>query len=247
MKKTITTLTGAALLMGAASAHAVIPLVNVDAGIQYWGAKPDGTIQSGGDELDLQDDLGFSREYNLNWHLRVKHPVPLIPNFRIRYTDFDESATGTVNADFEGRTFSGDTRTTMDVSHFDYTIFYSVPLPLAEIDLGFNIKHFDGEVELREQTSGDSEQVSFNELLPMLHASARFDVPLAGVGVGAELNYVSYDGDSVSDLELYGTYRYNLAYVQAGYRDLRIDAEGSGDLEVDVDIAGPFVRLGVNF
>jgi len=37
----------------------------------------------------------------------------------------------------------------------------------------------------------------------MLHARGDVDLPLTGLGAGAEINYVSFDGDSARDIEAY--------------------------------------------
>jgi len=248
MKKTITALTGTALLSVAGMANAgIVPLVNVEVAGTYWSAKPSGHVESGG-RIDLEDDLNYGRDQYTGWHLRVAHPIPLIPNFRVRYTDFEESARGTVATTFEGQTYTGDVDSSLDLSHFDYTIFYTAPLPMVGLDLGFNVKHFDGEFSIEERGgTQNSDSVSINEWLPMLYGHARVDLPLTGLGAGVELSYISYSGDSVSDLEAYVSYSYNIVFVQGGYRDFRVDVEGSGDLEVDTDVGGPFIRLGARF
>ncbi|TVP53989.1 MAG: TIGR04219 family outer membrane beta-barrel protein, partial [Halomonadaceae bacterium] len=173
---------------------------------------------------------------------------PLIPNFRIRYTEYDETESGQANTTFQGQQFTGDVRTTLDLSHYDYTIFYTAPLPVVGLDLGFNVKHFTGEVVMQDRNNpGNRESVNLKEMIPMLYAHGRVDLPLTGLGAGAEISYISFDGDTVSDMELYLGYSYQLVYGQVGYRDFSVDIEGSGDLEVDADITGPFARIGVRF
>ena len=248
MKKTMTAMTGALLFAGAGTAHAVIPLFDVDASASYWNASPSGDVQSG-DTLDLEDDLDYSSEGHNVLALRVAHPVPLIPNFRIRHTDMDYSATGDVQVDnFEGNDYSGEVRSELDLSHFDYTLFYTPPIPFVTADLGFNFKHFDGSFDIEERNgSGNSDSISINEILPMLHAHGRVDLPLTGLGAGAEINYIAFDGDSIRDIEAYLSYSYNLFYAQGGYREFGVDVEASGDLQVDASMGGPFLRLGVSF
>jgi len=247
MKKTMTAMTGALLFAGAGTAHAVIPLVDVDANVGIWNASPSGDVQSGS-TFDLEDDLDYSSESNNVLSLRVTHPLPLVPNFRIRHTDLDMSGTGEVDGNFEGQSYQGEVRSELDLSHFDYTIFYTPPLPFVTADLGFNVKHFDGSFEIEErEDGGNRDSVSINTVLPMLHAHGRVDLPLTGLGAGAEINYIAFDGDSIRDIEAYLSYSYNLFYAQGGYREFGVDVEASGDLEVDTSMGGPFLRLGVSF
>ncbi len=246
MKKTMTAAIGAGLLAGAANAHAVLPLVDIDVSATLWNASPSGHVQSG-DRLDIDDDLDYSTERHNVLAARVAHPVPLIPNFRLRYNDFGYDGTGEVSAEFEGQSYQGEVDTDLDLTHLDYTIFYTAPLPFVTADLGFNFKHFVGSFDIEEQNQGSSDSIDFDAILPMLHAHGRVDLPLTGLGVGAELNWISFDGDSVRDLEAYVSYSYNITYVRAGYREFVVDAEGSGDLEVDADMSGAFLGVGVRF
>lgn len=250
MNKNITALTGAALLAVTGSANAdIIPLVDVHAALSSWNAGISGDVQSGGDSQDLEDDLGFDSYQQLGWQVGISHPVPLLPNARIRFTEFDETENGQATSTFQGVDFSNrDVRTTLDLSHFDYTLFYSAPLPVVGLDLGLNVKHFNGEVEIQDRNDeSQRERVNLNEFLPMVHGHASVDLPLTGLGAGAEVNYLSFDGDSISDVELYVRYSYDLIYAQAGYRDFRVDVEASDDLKIDSEINGPFARIGVEF
>ncbi|MDX1588913.1 MAG: TIGR04219 family outer membrane beta-barrel protein [Oleiphilaceae bacterium] len=250
MNKKLTSLTGVALLAAAGTANAdVIPLVDVDVSVNSWKAAVSGDVRSGDDPQDLENDLGFDSYQQLGWQLRVAHPVPVLPNVRVRFTEFDETENGQASSSFRGVDFTNrDVRTTLDLSNFDYTLYYTAPLPVVGLDIGLNVKHFNGEVEIQDRNDESRrERVNLNEYLPMIHAHGRVDLPLTGLRAGAEVNHVSYDGDSLSDVELYLGYSYDLFYGQVGYRDFRVDVEASDDLEIDGEINGPFARIGVEF
>ena len=80
----------------------------------------------------------------------------------------------------------------------------------------------------------------------MGYLAARFDLPLTGVSVGAEGNFISFDGDSLHDFNAYGQYEISLIQFRAGYRQMSIDYEDGND-RLDVEIGGPFVSAGVSF
>ncbi|WP_158223083.1 TIGR04219 family outer membrane beta-barrel protein [Halovibrio salipaludis] len=249
MKTTTKAALGALLMTSAGAANAVVPLVDVDVTAGYWNADPSGTIQSGGDPIDVENDLGYDSEGHNNFAIRFAHPIPVIPNLRLRYNDIEHKGTGTVVLkEFEGKTYAGDVSSRTDLTHYDYTAFYTAPIPVVTLDLGLNVKHFDGEVSVREQSSGgNSETVEVDEFLPMGHVRADVDLPLTGLGAGAELNYISYDGDSATDVEGYISFNADPVYIQGGYRQFDVDVDASGDLNVDTELSGPFVRLGVGF
>jgi len=80
----------------------------------------------------------------------------------------------------------------------------------------------------------------------MLHARGDVDLPLTGLGAGAEINYVSFDGDSARDIEAYLKYSVDPVYVEGGYRELAMDVDAD-NINVDTDLGGPFVRVGIGF
>jgi len=80
----------------------------------------------------------------------------------------------------------------------------------------------------------------------MGYVAARVDLPLTGLSVGAQANAISYDGDSVSDINAYGQYQLSLLTFRAGYRQMSIDYEDSND-RLDVELGGPFISAGLTF
>lgn len=246
MNRTMTAAAGLLLLAGAGSAQAVVPLVDVDVTANSWQAGPSGTVQSGGDQIDVEDDLGYDDESHRGFALRLAHPVPVIPNLRLRYNDIEHEGQGSVSTQFRNTVYSEDVDSRIDLTHYDYTIFYTAPVPLVTLDLGFNVKHFDGQFDIQGQATGRSESVEIDEFLPMLHAGGDVDLPLTGLGAGAEINYVSYDGDSARDIEGYLRYSVEPVYVEGGYRELAMDVDAD-NIEVDTDLGGPFVRVGIGF
>ena len=252
MKTTTKAALGALMMTSAGAANAVVPLVDVDVTAGYWNAEPSGTVQSGGDPIDVENDLGYDSEGHKNFSIRFAHPVPVIPNLRLRYNDIEHKGTGSVNTEFEGTNYSSveDVKTRTDLTHVDYTAFYTAPIPVVTLDVGLNVKHFDGEFFIEGELSpGDTrtERVTIDEFLPMGHVRADVDLPLTGLGAGAELNYVSFDGDSATDVEGYISFNADPVYLQGGYRQFDVDVDASGDFNVDTSLSGPFVRLGVGF
>lgn len=247
MKTTTKAALGALLMSSAGAANAVVPLVDVDVTAGYWNATPSGTIQSGGNPIDVENDLGYDSEGHKNFAIRFAHPVPVIPNLRLRYNDIEHEGQGSIKTSFRDVNANVDVKSRTDLTHYDYTAFYTAPIPIVTLDLGLNVKHFDGEVTLKEQGGNTTDTVEIDEFLPMGHVRADVDLPLTGLGAGAELNYISFDGDSATDVEGYISFNADPVYIQGGYRQFDVDVDASGDLKVDTELSGPFVRLGVGF
>jgi hypothetical protein len=60
------------------------------------------------------------------------------------------------------------------------------------------------------------------------------------------LNAISYDGNSISDVNAYGQYEIAVLRLRAGYRQMKMDYEDS-DNRLDVTLKGPFASVGVTF
>jgi|AntDeeMetagen285_2_1112576.scaffolds.fasta_scaffold00367_13 outer membrane protein len=250
MKKTMTATAGMLLLVSAGTAQAVIPLIDVDVTANSWQAGPSGTVQSGGNAIDVEDDLGYDDESHTGFAVRFAHPIPVIPNLRLRYNDIEHKAQGQIRTttQFGGQTYVANENvdSRIDLTHYDYTIFYTAPVPIVTLDLGFNVKHFDGQFDIEATGGTRKESVKIDEFLPMLHARGDVDLPLTGLGAGAEINYVSFDGDSARDIEAYLKYSVDPVYVEGGYRELAMDVDAD-NINVDTDLGGPFVRVGIGF
>jgi len=92
----MTATAGMLLLVSAGTAQAVIPLIDVDVTANSWQAGPSGTVQSGGNAIDVEDDLGYDDESHTGFAVRFAHPIPVIPNLRLRYNDIEHKAQGQI-------------------------------------------------------------------------------------------------------------------------------------------------------
>jgi outer membrane protein len=130
------------------------------------------------------------------------------------------------------------------LSHTEIGLYYEVWDTGFDLDLGLNVKFFDGNVSITDGT--DTATSTFNETIPMLYASV--GIPLiAGFTIGGDLNYVSYDGDTFQD------YIVNVRWVsdfllgiELGYRSFTIDYT-DGNKFADVKITGPYANLRLEF
>jgi len=130
------------------------------------------------------------------------------------------------------------------LSHTEIGLYYEIIDTGFDLDLGLNVKIFDGVASL--SSSGTTASSTFSETIPMLYGS--FGIPLpAGFSVGGDMSYVSYNSDSFTD------YFVNVRWVssfllgiEAGYRSFTIDY-ADGDQFADVKIEGPYVNARLVF
>ena len=245
----LTAALGFALVPGA---HAGAPLIDVYAGVQGWDAGLSGDIASGGNDVDVERDLGFSSSSQNVFFVGFEHPVPLVPNARLRFANLSDSAAGTVDKTF---TFAGfefqedrEVRSSYQLDYQDLTIYYT-PFDLVfKLDLGLNIRRLDVEMEIRDRDSGDEVSEDATATIPMLHAAARGDLPLTGFYAAGELNAISYDGSRLSDVRAaLGWQSDFLLAVEVGYSQLDFKLDDVSDLDADLSVGGPYLGLSLNF
>lgn len=238
-------------LLALASPSIAAPIIDLGVSVGRWNAEPEGTV--GSTETDI-DVLGLDEESGNVLTAVFEHPIPVIPNIRIKRTALDLSGTGTLTEDFtfDDVTFpAGQTvNTDIDLTHTDFTFYYGLPELIVDIDLGATVRVFDGEASAI--TTLLQEEADLDFAIPMAFASVRIDLPLTGLFVGAEGNAISYDDNELTDFTAKVGYSTDIIpfladlEIEAGYRsmDLKIDDD---DLEADIKIDGPFANLTLAF
>lgn len=247
MRRYMIALAGSALL---ATPLAQADVIGLGASVNYWDSDLSGTAATGGDSVDIDRALRLDGDSSASASLYLEHPVPLLPNLRLSYTALDQSGRGRLGASgFDTLPAGVDVRSDLDLEQLDLTLYYEVLDNWVNLDLGLTARDFSGDLDIRQLPGGPGAAVSHTSVdavIPMLYVSARLDLPLTGLSVGGEGNLVSYSGDSVHDYNVYGQYQWSLLQVRAGYRQLSVDYE-DGDDQLDIELDGPFVSIGVTF
>lgn len=233
-----------------------VPLIDVGVTLGQW--QPDYSGEIGiGDESGTLEELGFDDDSHNVFTLVFKHPIPAIPNAKIRHSDISTSASGTLIRDlgFGDTTFiAGDADTDLDLTHTDFTLFYSPLNNWVQIDLGITGRKFDAEGTIVGSTAFGTrtESETFDDWVPMLYAGARFELPLTGLYVDGTLNTINYDDSEVSDITAAIGYALDLPVVdlvaELGYRTFtfKLD-EDDNDIGVDLELDGVYFNLGLQF
>ncbi len=220
-------------------------VVGLGASVSYWDSDLSGKAATNNDVVDVENDLNLDSDSNANASLYLEHPVPVLPNVRLSYTLVEQSGRGEVGlVGFDGVT--GDVQSDLDLEQLDLTLYYEVLDNWVNLDLGLTARDLAGDLTVQEVNGLATSETSVDAVIPMAYLSARFDLPFTGVSVGAEGNFISFDGDSLHDFNAYGQYEIALVQFRAGYRQMAIDYE-DGDDRLDVEIGGPFVSAGVAF
>ncbi|MFT6387037.1 MAG: outer membrane protein [Cellvibrionaceae bacterium] len=257
MKNTLFTnlisLVFATITLLSVTAHSA-PLVDVSVTVGEWQPDYSGDIGINGNTATLKE-LGFDDDSHNVFTLVFKHSIPIIPNAKIRHSDISTSASGTLvrSLEFDNVTYSAseDIETDLDLTHTDFTLFYSPLNNWVQIDLGITGRRFDaGGTVVGSINGADSE--TFDDWVPMLYAGFGFELPLSGLYADATFNAVGYDGNQVSDITAAVGYAFALPAVdivaELGYRTFtfKLD-EDDNDIGIDLELDGLYFNLGLQF
>ena len=248
MKK-ITLMAGLAALSAAPFAQAA-PLVDVYAGGYAWSPDTSGSIASGSNDIDMEDDLGFDDSDQTVLYVGLEHAVPLVPNVRLRYMDLSDDASNTlVNPiTFNGETFAGDVNSDYDMEMLDGTFYWSPLDNVVKLDLGLTVRQMDADFTIRSQTVGNVASESASETFPLAHGAVRANLPLTGVYVGGEINAIEYDGSGMRDFDAHIGWQSDfLLGVKAGYSRLEVELDDVSGLDSDLEIGGPHLAATFRF
>jgi outer membrane protein len=256
MKKVLAAAVVAASLPQAASA---LPLVDFYAGGYYWDQSVSGDVGSG-TTADLDKDLKLDGGGQNVLYFAFEHPVPVLPNIKIKSSDMSADGDGSISANFQlgGETalVSQDVSSKLDLTHTDYTLYWGLPLPVVTLDFGLTARQFDGSMSVDGDLTFNG-SADLDVVVPMGYLKAGVDIPLTGLSLGADLNIISYGDSGITDFDI------NLNYVlpvipvldvgiTAGYRsfDLELDPEDFGgdsdDLTANAKVAGPYLGLSLH-
>jgi len=240
MKKTL-------VVMALATSFSMADVIGGELNLGYYNHTPSGTLQYQGTPIDIEKDLKWQEEGDIFLKAYLEHPLPVLPNIKVGYTEFGESGAGilTKNIEFGGKiyTVGSNVDSAFDLKMYDLTLYYELLDNWINIDAGVNVKYIDGVIRIK-NNAGLLEATDFQVPVPMVYAKARVDVPTTDLSFQAEGNYVTYDGHTLYDAEV--GVRYTLALglgLEAGYKTLKIKLDDIDDLSMDTDFSGVYGKL----
>lgn len=246
MKTAVTAVLTSGLIV--LSSAATADTIGASATVSYWRGTDRGTVQKGGNDIDIRNDLGFKDDNFTAMSFSLEHPVPLLPDFKFQYFRMDQVGHGTIPSGSSYDGLSGNVDTNLDLSHYDVTLYYQLLDNWVHLDLGLTGKVFRGKLDVRQSNnSGQTSHTDINKVIPMVYAATRFELPTTGLSVGAEGSGIAYSGNHAYDVSAFVDYRIVVLDLQAGYRQLAFNVDNVSGINADVRIGGPYVKLGVAF
>ena len=248
-KFTLTIASVAAMLLSSAPAQA--DFVGVYASADYWNYDGAASVAQT-NKTPENFDLGSEKQASIA--VSIEHPVPFLPNVRVRHTSLKGADTlNSLAFAFDNQLYVGDVNLALDFTSTDLILYYEILDNVVSVDVGVAAKQFDGELLVQGNTPlPTTSTVKFTETIPLAYASVGGSLPFTGFSFKAEAAGVSYDGSSVSDIQAEVKYDFidNLAVdvgLKAGYRQLKVDLEDVEKTDANLDFKGPYLGLEVHF
>ncbi len=243
------------VLGGALATVAALPvqadtIFGVYAGGQLWNADGSGQIGSKGSSLSGDFDFGSDAQNVV--YLAIEHPVPLVPNVKIKRTALESTGSSTSAFTFNGQAYSGAIASDTDFTHTDLVLYYEILDNWVNLDVGLNVMQFDGHVAVSDDQGSATQRVDFSGYLPTLYAAVGFDLPLTGLSLNGEFAGIAVGDSSFVDYQAEIAYSFidNMVVdltAQLGYRKTTLELDDLDDINSNIDFSGPYVGLEVHF
>ena len=240
--RVIAALALALLMMGTVEAEFIGLKINAN----HWApSTPNTSNNADTNSIAFVDDLEVDNPAPTSMIFVLEHSISALPNIRYQGSQLTSDSNFNSQNVFSG--YQGSS--TFDISNDDFVLYYQLFDDGIDLDLGLDVKQVDGEVSL-DGTTGNT--VIVDETIPLLYLSARFDLPLDGFYVGADLN------SSVIDLGLSESTAQDstimLGYesgtglgLAGGYKYFSLDLDNVDAPDTNLEYDGIFLNGYLNF
>ena len=216
--------------------------VGLNIGISHWSPDLTGNFNSGNNaSIDLKSDLGINDPSQTSLILILEHPIPVLPNIKYQNIDLETSGSNTLdrNIQFNGQPYTSGTpvTSTFDLSHDDIVLYYEVLDSWINLDLGVDIKRFNGQVGI----SGNN--IAVDETVPLLYLSARFDLPFTGFYAGADFNHMSSGENRANDSTLLIGYESSVGLgIEGGVKTFSLELDDVDNIDANIEYEGIYLN-----
>ncbi|MES9982625.1 MAG: TIGR04219 family outer membrane beta-barrel protein [Candidatus Thiodiazotropha sp. 6PLUC6] len=230
-------------------------LLGFTAGVELWAMDSSGAI-SDMSKSDLQSfDLGS--EGTAVASLAFEHPIPLIPNFKLRTNDLSAEGDDLLDENFRyaGTNFPAgrEVNIEFDMQSTDFVFCYELfDNDLVSFDFGLNLKYLDGDVRVEDKETNQASQNHFKGYVPMLYGATQIGIPSTPLWVYGDLNILTVGDHTLQDYQVGLAYSVidNLAVdlrVKGGYRSFSLELDDLDGIYTDWDFDGFYLGLEVDF
>lgn len=199
-------------------------------------------------QTSINDNQATDDKWNAVYNLAFEHPVPFVPNLKLRYSEFG----GTRN-NFQSGIYFVDQD--LDVNTLDAIAYYEILDNIVSVDAGLGVKRLDATNTLTTTVPGINLTLSDDDkqTLPALYVAAGGKLPFTGFSAKAEVMAGQNSDADFSDINAEVKYNFiqNIALdlgAKFGYRAMTINFDDDSDSSFDKIVAkGPYLGLEAHF
>ncbi|WP_198781103.1 TIGR04219 family outer membrane beta-barrel protein [Shewanella putrefaciens] len=245
MKKTL--LASAVLGFFMATSAQAATVVGFKIGGDYWDADTSGTFA---DDGQPQQTFDYSSSAQGSYWLAVEHPLPFIPNVKIRENSLDQKGSASVkDFNFNGNVFNGNVTSYTDLSNTDFVLYYELlDNDIVSFDLGAAYKLMHG--SMRVQDAGHPEEIDVDSGIVMGYASTHIGMPGLGLFGFADL-MLGVNESNVHDYSVGLGWEFDGVAVdtrvRVGYREFLFDVNNFSGISADTKFDGYFAGVEIDF
>ncbi len=227
-------------------------LFDIRLGYAAWYTVPTGNTSFVGGNNAVDEALNLEAELEDHLFAELQHPIPIIPDIRVQYTRLKiDGNDGQLTSPYGDLQVDDVVDARLELEAFDVILFYTLPLPSIDIDLGLHGRYLDGLMNVQEQETDTPIVVDepFTLPIPMGYGRVHLNLPLTPLFLEAQASGLAIAGNTVFDGQVMLGYESDLGLGIAGgwrHQVLRLD-EVVSDMEIDVEIGGPFATVFFHF
>lgn len=129
-------------------------------------------------------------------------------------------------------------------SQYDATWTYPWETKNVNIDLGLTLRHMTG---IKSSSEG-LDNTQFQQVLPLLHASALFNLPLKGLSAGIEGSHFGSTDSQIFDYRAKVSYEWRNGFgMQGGWQHQQFSLDNATNTGADYKRNGAFIDFYLNF
>ncbi|WP_443612610.1 TIGR04219 family outer membrane beta-barrel protein [Acinetobacter pseudolwoffii] len=183
---------------------------------------------------------GLDRQGTAQLSVAFEHPIPLLPNAKIKYVNLDSNSEQStpINA------------SEIKLKNIDYILYYELLDTVVHADIGAGLSNLEGTV--KNLNTGAFTQYDLDEYTPLLYATAGVKLPFTGLSAKAEAVYSHGSDSKKTDVQAELQYDFidNLLVdvgAKIGYRMMTVDFQQDQRPDLQLEFKGPYIGLDVHF
>lgn len=234
------------------SSFAQADFIGLKGDISYWNVDgtsqikyPTSSMSNSGNDLLLDPYAGLNLKNDLDTKGTVQisaafeHPVPIIPNVKVKYTKLDiDTETNTAPEKLE--------KTEINLDHTDFILYYEILDNIIKADIGVGATRLNGDVK----QFGTS--VDVDEYSPIIYAEVGGKLPFTGLSAKAEATYTNVNDVKITDAQAEVQYNFVQSMLldlgaKVGYRVMNIELDDIDKRDMKFEFKGPYIGLDAHF